>query len=66
MDLSKKRAYLAMYYFLDAYYERTKSDEIGGMLGDMHLLKSGMPIDRAYWEDWEEACEKALNEKLPE
>jgi hypothetical protein len=28
-------AYKAMYEYLDAYYERSKSDEIGGMLGSM-------------------------------
>lgn len=58
MNLTEKEAYLAMFYYLDAYYDRTKSDEIGSLLGDMTLLEDGSPADPAIWIDWKIAIEK--------
>lgn len=58
--LSDKQAYLAMFSFLEDYYNRTKSDEIGAMLGAMCLTNDGMPMDIAYWHEWQEAVGKAL------
>lgn len=50
-----------MFSFLEVYYLRTKSDEIGAMLSSMCLLSDGMPMDSAYWDEWEEAVQKAVN-----
>ncbi len=59
--LSSEQAYLAMYAYLDAYYERGKSSEIGGMLGDMSFLEDGGTADPACMRDWNEAVEKVMN-----
>ncbi len=32
-----KEAYMAMQYFLEQFYDRTGSDDVGGLLGDMLL-----------------------------
>lgn len=57
-----RQAYIATLHFLEEYYERTKSDEIGGLLGGFLLLEDGMPADPAAWEDWLEAVEKMITE----
>lgn len=33
-----KEAYIVMIYFLEQFYERTGSDDVGGLLGDMMLI----------------------------
>ena len=55
-------AYRSMVYFLEDYYELTKSDEIGGMLGGLALLSDGRPADDACWEDWLKAVKRAQND----
>ncbi len=57
--LSEKEAYCAMFYYLDFYYQRGPSLEIGGMLGSMSFLQDGLPADRGVWQDWLKAVEKA-------
>lgn len=52
--------YKAMFNFLEAYYERGKSDEIGGLLGDLSLLDDGSSADPAMMEDWDDAYQAAL------
>jgi len=59
--LSKKQAYLAMFTFLEAYYERGKSDEIGVMLSSMSLLADGGSADPAFLSDWDDAVERVLS-----
>jgi hypothetical protein len=67
-------AYLAMYHFVDAYWERG-----GRRDGSITLLRhamgpSGMasedgPVDTAdpaFWNDWIKAIEKARNEGMPQ
>ena len=61
MKLDEKQSYLAMFSFLEDYYHRTKSDEIGAMLGAMCLTSDGKPMDPAYWNEWEQAVQKAIN-----
>ena len=41
-----------MVLFLETYYERTQSDEIGALLGSLQLLEDGKPADPAMWQDW--------------
>jgi len=62
--LTPKDAYLAMFSFLEEYYMRTKSDGVGSLLSGMCLLSDGMPMDQAYWSEWECAVQKALEKKV--
>ncbi len=57
--LTHEEAYEAMFAFLEGYYNRLKSDEIGGLLGSMSLIE-GKPVDQALWDDWCEAIESSL------
>lgn len=66
MNLTKKQAFLAMFYYLDDVYNRTQSDDIGDICSDIQMLSNGKPADLAAWDDWEQAVEKALNTKIPE
>ncbi len=61
ITLTEKQAYAAMYYFLEQIYENTKSDAIGGLLGDMSLLADGTPADSSIVNDWNNAIHFALN-----
>jgi hypothetical protein len=62
--LTKEEAYLAMFAFLEAYYLRGKSGEIGGMLGSMSLLQDGRAADSAIEKDWDDAIEKVIQGKV--
>jgi hypothetical protein len=58
--LSIEEAYQAMFEFLDAYYARTKSDEVGGLLGSLAINHDdGIPMDPGAWDDWLRAVERA-------
>ncbi len=50
--LTEKQAFLAMVSFLEHYYEQTKSDEIGALLGSLQLLDDEITADPAMWDDW--------------
>ena len=58
-QLDIRTAYAAMYEFLTGYYKRTKSDDVGALLGSMSLLEDGRTADPAIWQDWLESIEKA-------
>jgi len=60
--MTSEQAYAAMYFFLEDMYARTRSDELGGLLGDLSLLGDGLPADRAVAADWQRAVEKAMKE----
>lgn len=62
--LTEKEAYLAMFSFLEDYYLRTKSDEIGSILSGMCLMNDGEPMDAASWKEWEQSIQKALSGKV--
>lgn len=62
MNLTKKQAYMAMFYYLENLYDMTKSDDLGGFLSGMIMLKDNKPADPAVWSDWEKAVKKALAE----
>jgi len=62
--LTSEIAFKAMYSFLDNYYQLTKSDDVGGLLGSMSLLSDGSSADPAIKEEWEEAVEKALKQEV--
>ncbi len=62
--LTLDQAYKAMYLFLDDRYSQTHSDDLGDILSGMSLLEDGSPADAAYEEDWAEAVQKALQDKV--
>ena len=58
--LSSKQAYMAMFNFLEKYYELTRSDDIGALLGGMQILEDGSPMDQALVRDWDEAVKLSI------
>lgn len=56
--LTLKEAFVAMRLFLEEYYQRTSSDDVGSLLGDLDFLDDGGTADPAAWEDWIECVEK--------
>lgn len=54
-----ERAYFAMLEYLEAYWKRGGSDEVAGMLGDMHFVPDGPTMNKACWEDWKAAWGKS-------
>ncbi len=54
-------AYRAMFGFLEAYFERTKADEVAVLLGSMNLADDGEPMDPAVWQDWLMAVQRAIS-----
>lgn len=60
MKLSTEQAFAAMYAFLEARYQMTRSDDLGALLGSMSLLEDGTPADPAISSDWEAAVSQAI------
>ena len=58
--LSEEPAFLAMYKFLDAAYQRG-CEELGAILGDISLLPDGNTADPAAWPDWISAVKAATD-----
>ncbi|HAZ49460.1 MAG TPA: hypothetical protein DDW76_25155 [Cyanobacteria bacterium UBA11369] len=58
--LTEKQAFAAMVLFLESFYERTQSDEIGGLLSDLLMSEDGTTADPAAWDDWMECVRKIL------
>lgn len=58
MELTIKEAYLTMFFYLDAIYNRTKSDDLGMILSEMIMLADGKPADPAVWNDWLKSISK--------
>ena len=59
--LTTLQAFDAMRKFLEGYYERTSSDDIGSLLGDMQMLSNGKTADPAAWHDWVESVNEVKN-----
>lgn len=60
-QISDKQAFLAMFLFLEAYWERNgRPDALGSLLGSMMALQDGRPADSAMWADWLVALERAI------
>ena len=59
--MTDKQAYAAMFHFLQEFWEHTRSDDVGGLLGAMSLLQDGTTADAAIAADWQRAVEYALN-----
>lgn len=52
-----------MVSYLNALYEMTESEELGGLLGDMQFLADGSTADPAVWEEWLVAVKKVRDGK---
>jgi len=52
MELSELQAFKTMVLYLEKYYERTRSDDVGSLLGDLILLDDNSTADPAAWYDW--------------
>jgi len=62
-NLNELQAFKAMINFLEKFYERTKSDDIGSLLGDLQLLDDKETADPAAWSDWMKSVQEALSKK---
>ena len=62
VTLTPEQAYAAMYYFMEDYYSRVHSDEVGALLGGMSLLGDGGTADPAVKSDWQRAVKRAMTE----
>ncbi len=58
--LTELQAFNAMIEFLEEYYEKTSSDLIDLLLGDMLFWPDGNTIDPAAWIEWDDAVKKIL------
>ena len=63
IKMTIKEAYMAMQYFLEQFYDRTGSDDVGGLLGDMLLTDNEETMDPGIWNDWIEAVKKVKPEQ---
>jgi hypothetical protein len=55
IEMNLIEGYRIMFCFLDDYYCKNESDELGDLLGSMSLLTDNTPMDSAYIRDWETA-----------
>lgn len=62
--VTEQQAYLAMFAFLEARYQRGPSDALGTLLGSLSLLPDGSPADAALAEDWRNACVAACGGRV--
>jgi hypothetical protein len=60
LDMTEEQAYAAMFRFLERRYDRLRSDELAGLLGELALLADGSPADPAVREEWRWAVEYAV------
>jgi len=68
MTLTEKQAFQAMVLFLEYFYHRTNSDDIGGLLSDLLMSEEGITADPAAWEDWQNSIQQILKtqSEIPE
>ena len=57
--LTIDEAYRAMFHFLDAYWQRTQSDDLAGLLGGLSKLPDGCSADPAADKDFLKAVAMA-------
>ena len=51
-NITERQAFEAMKEFLEQYYKRTNSDDVGSLLGDMCFLDDNNTADPAVWKEW--------------
>lgn len=49
------QAFKAMQNFLEDYYNKTLSDDLGSLLGGLQLFSDGGTFDPAMWQEWQDA-----------
>ena len=59
--MTPQQAFEAMVLFLEGFYERTKSDDVAVLLGQMMILEDGETADPAARHDWMKGVQKVLN-----
>jgi hypothetical protein len=64
INLTEKEAYAAMYAYLVTVYERTQSDDLAGLLGDMSTVGDCETADPAVWYEWLRCVEQAKQSKV--
>jgi hypothetical protein len=64
INLTEKEAYAAMYAYLVTVYDRTQSDDLGGLLGDMSTLGDGETADPAVWHEWLRCVNQVKQSKI--
>jgi len=52
--------YASMFKFLDAYDNHTYPNDVGGLLGQLSVLRHGMPVDPANERQWRKAVSLAV------
>jgi len=61
-NLTSIQAFTAMRRFLEMYYSRTLSDDVGSLLGDLQMTGDGETSDPAAWHDWNQALVDVLKD----
>lgn len=56
--MTEEEAYVAMYAFLENWYQLTRADALTILLGSMSMMSDGRPMDAALWQDWMDAIDK--------
>lgn len=64
INLTEKEAYAAMYAYLVTVYDRTQSDDLGGLLGDMSTVGDGETADPAVWHEWLRCVNQVKQSKI--
>ncbi len=62
MPLTEQQAYAAAFFFLEEFWKRAKSDDVGMLLRSMALLPDGSPADPGVASEWQRALEDAINQ----
>ena len=58
--LSSEQAFFAMVRFLEQYYARGKSVDIGNLLSDLAILPDGKTADPAQLDDWKNCVDDVI------
>ena len=58
VSLTPLQAYNIMFKLFEDFYKKTKSDDIGSLLGIMCFFPDGNTADPAIWHDWKKAIEQ--------
>jgi hypothetical protein len=59
-SVTNLQAFNIMKQYLNSFYHKTKSDDIGSLLGDIWLLEDGLTADPAAWEDWVDSIKSII------
>jgi hypothetical protein len=61
--ITQHQAYQSMVAFLEAYYQRGKTDELAILISAISPDQNGEPGDPAMFQDWSDAVQKTLVNK---